>query len=170
MDEVNKFIEVSKLSNYKFNIVFSGGEPLLWKNLHEGIDTLYNSGICNTMTMFTNDIHYKRLTQETVDKLNSIRVSHYKDVEGGSDNTQHIREIRRLYPKAVGVDRSAFWINPTSPVENYTPVKCMNSERLLYNYNIYACPHSASIAAHNGSKVKISNPLEVNFMDGTGII
>lgn len=170
LEEVAEFLRVSEESNYKFDIVLSGGEPLLWKHLEPGLVMLRSSKVVSSITMFSNGIHYQKLNSNMVDMLDCLRVSHYKDVEGGSDNTEHIRAIRKLYPKTMVADRSRFWVNPDAPVEIYEPVACLNSERMYYNRNVYACPHAASIAIRAGSNVQTCIPLQPHFMNQTGAI
>jgi hypothetical protein len=170
LEEVADFLRVSEESNYSFHIVLSGGEPLLWKNLEAGVTMLRASKAVRTITVFSNGIHYQKLNNRIVDMLDCLRVSHYKDVVGGSDNTEHIKAIKALYPKTTAVDRSRFWVNPDAPVAEYQPVACLNSERMFYDGRIYACPHAASIAIHARSDVQTSIPLQPHFMEQTGAI
>jgi hypothetical protein len=37
---------------------------------------------------------------------------------------------------------------------------------MLFNYRVYACPHSVSLAFTSQSDVKLSNPLEDRFLVG----
>lgn len=173
IQEVKDFVYFSEASNYVFDIVLSGGEPMLWKNLEEGLKILRKSSCVNRIIMFSNGMQYKRMNQNIVNMLDRIRFSIYKDVEGGSNNTKHIKEFESLYSKnseIISVDRSHFFPNPKKPLEIYEPVKCMNPERMFYKGQIYACPHSGSLAAHAQSNVKVSEKIGLNFLQGTGDI
>ena len=37
LEEIDFFLEASEKYNYKFDFILSGGEPLIWKNLEEGL-------------------------------------------------------------------------------------------------------------------------------------
>ena len=161
LDELEKLIHFSELSGYRFNFVLTGGDPLIWKNLEPGLAMLRKSFVAKSITMFTNAMFYRRLTPLAADCLDHIRISHY------DGNSEHMDIVLKMFPrKASAVERMEFWENPKAPVPGYSPVVCLNPEHLYYNYQVYACPHSASIAKHNGSKVRTSNPLGINFLEG----
>jgi hypothetical protein len=161
LEEIEHLIEASEQSNYKFDFVLTGGEPMLWNNLNAGLNLLRKSKITNNITMFSNAMFYEKLSKETIDLLTSIRISHY------FYNDKHIKEFKQKYPDKVAVvDRVKFWANPDQPISNSLPCECLNPEILYYNYHVYACPHSLSIAQHNGSTVPLANKISKNFMHG----
>lgn len=163
-DEIVKLIAACEESGYVFNFVLTGGEPLMWDNLTLGLQTLKKSKATNSIVIFSNAMFHERVTQEVIDSVNFIRVSHY------FYNDSHMKILKDKYPEKVTfVERTEFWANPTEAVDEKIslPCECMNAECMYYNYGIYSCPHSLSIAKHNGSdKVKLCNPVGKNFLDG----
>lgn len=163
LDEVRLFIDASEKSGYKFNIVLTGGEPLVWRNLKEGLRLLRASKACGRITMFSNAMYIESVDQELVGLLDSIRISRYRD------NGENIITLKERFSDKVSldeVDRQEFWANPTEAVPNALPVNCLNPELMLYDHQVFACPHSKSIAIGNGSTIKLSNPLEIGFIKG----
>jgi len=161
LDEVKKFIEVSERSHYSFDIILTGGEPLSWDYFEEGTRLLKSSKICNSLHLFTNAMGISGLNHETVKYLDRIRISRY---EGNRDNAA---KLFKMFPGKVQiVDRREFWANPTHKIPDTVPARCCNQEVMLFNYRVYACPHSVSLAFTSHSDVKLSNPLEDRFLVG----
>lgn len=159
VEEIKELLHFSALSRYAFDFILTGGDPLLWRNLEEGLVALRKSPVTKSITMFTNAMFHSRLTQKAVDCLDSIRISHY---EG---NDSHMEYMKKTWPeKVVIVERTEFWENPSEPVEDSLPAECLNSESLYYNGKVYACPHSGSIAKRNGSEAKTFDVLGKNFL------
>ena len=161
LHELEYFIRVSEASDYRFDLVLTGGEPTLWKSFAQGVKLLKCSAICNSLTLFTNAMSIDPLTEETVACLDGIRISDYNNSHANVAELQ-----RRFGAKVQVVNREEFWQNPTSAVPNSLPAQCLNPEILLANYQVYACPHSAAIAASNGSMARLSNPLAKDFLKG----
>lgn len=166
LEEVSRFIRISEESKYSFDVVLTGGEPTAWRNLAQGVKLLQASSACHTVTMYTNAVSVRRFIELGVaEDLDHIRVSRY------STNEQSVDELETHFPTKISiVPRDEFWQNPDSPVRKSLPVRCLNPEVLVYNEQIYACPHSASIAATIESNTKICKPLEKNFLKGLNII
>ena len=161
LHELEYFIKVSEASGYRFDLVLTGGEPTLWKNFAQGVKLLRYSAICNSLTLFTNAMSIDPLTEDAVACLDGIRISDYNT---SSENVAALKA--RFGAKVRVVDRQEFWANPREAVPNSLPAQCLNPEILLANYQVYACPHSAAIAASNGSMARLSNPLSKDFLRG----
>lgn len=161
LHELEHFIKVSEASRYRFDLVLTGGEPTLWKHFATGVKLLRHSAICNSLTLFTNAMSIDALTEESVNCLDGIRISDY---DNSHENIAALK--RRFGAKVQVVDRQEFWKNPSAPVPHSLPAQCLNPEILLANYQVYACPHSAAIAANNGSMARLSNPLAKGFLRG----
>jgi organic radical activating enzyme len=160
VEEIKELLHFSAISKYSFDFILTGGDPLLWNNLEEGLVALRKSPVTKSITMFTNAMFHKRLTQKSVDCLDAIRISHY------DGNESHMDEMKKTWPDKVHiVDRTEFWENPSEPVEGSLPAQCLNPETLYYNRRVYACPHSASIAKKNGSEVQTFFDLKSNFLN-----
>lgn len=168
LDEIDMLIDFGEVSGYKFDFVLTGGEPLIWKHLEVGLQTLRKSSICNNITMFSNAMFPDRVTRAVIDSLDAIRISHY------FYNTEHMKRLQSMWPKKVSVvERTGFWKNPSEPVaeEIALPVECMNPEVMYYDYKVYACPHNLSIAKGCGSNAPLSVPVQqMNFLDGLAAI
>ncbi len=164
LDEIRALVEFGEKSNYRFDFVLTGGEPLIWKDLAEGLTILRQSRITNKIVMFSNAMFPDRVTADVIRLLDAIRISHY------FYNTEHMQRLQAMWPEKVSVvERTGFWKNPTEPVPEHIslPVECMNPEVMFYNYDVYACPHNLSIATAAGSTVPLSVPVrQVNFLDG----
>ena len=159
IQEIKDLLKFSMLSKYSFDFVLTGGDPLLWRNLEEGLITLRKSPVTKSIVMFTNAMFHNRLTQKSIDCLDMIRISHY---EG---NESHMKYMKEKWPEKVSiVERTEFWANPLEPLANSLPAECLNPESLYHDGKIYACPHSGSIAKGNGSNAKTFVDLGVNFL------
>ncbi len=164
LEELQALIEYGELSGYQFDFVLTGGEPLLWKYLPEGLQLLRTSRITKNITMFSNGMFPERVTQPVADALTAIRLSEYLY------NADKVKQLQRLWPRKVSiVERTGFWKNPTEPVplQIALPVECMNPEVMYYNGEVYACPHNLSLAKLSGSTAKLSRSVrQVNFLVG----
>lgn len=160
--ELQALVEFGEKSKYRFDFVLTGGEPLIWKHLLEGLAILRGSSITNKITMFSNAMFYDRVTPVIAGMLDDIRISHY------FYNTKQMEQLKAMYPDKVHVvERTGFWKNPSEPLPPHQslPVECMNPEVMLYDYEVYACPHNLSIAKGCGSEVQLSVPVkQVNFL------
>lgn len=161
-EELADFIRITEESGYKFFITLSGGEPLIWSHLREGVKMLKNSSICTGIEIYTNAVNISALDDETVERVDELRVSEYLY------NRKNIEVLMKKYPdKTRIVPRTKFWINPTRPVEDSLPAICLYDKVWYYDRRIFACAHSASlIHVTRENDVVLSNPLEFNYLEG----
>ena len=162
LEELSDFLKYSIISGYNFQVLLSGGEPLLWKNLEAGLKMLRNSPAIDKITMFSNSMYPDKVTKDIIDNLDIIRVSYYEH------NESHMQELKNKWPDKVEiVDKQEFWANPkvAVPKEIAMPVECLNAPFHLYDRNVYACSHCNSLSIHSGAKVKMCNPLGINFLN-----
>lgn len=160
LGELQEFIGLSERCNYKFNFELTGGEPLLWKNLKQGLQLLKASKICGNILIFTNAMSISKLDDEIMDCIDQLRVSEY------TSNKKNIQTLKRKWPEKLRVvNRENFWKNPAWRVPNALPAECLNPEPMYMDRKIYGCPHSASIANAHDSQTKLSVPLQDNFLD-----
>jgi len=156
VQEVKDLITAGDREQCKFDIVLTGGEPLMWKNLVEGVAWLSMADCVNTITMFTNAGFPDRLTSPLVGMLDDVRISEY------FYNKDNVARLLTTYPDKVHVvDRTGFWKNPEGllPEAEAFPVVCMNPEILLYAGNVYACPHNLAISLRVKAATQLSVPL-----------
>lgn len=162
LDEVENLLSINEESNYEYHYRLTGGEPFLWKHFEDGIKLIRKSKSCLTLSVITNAINIKKVTDEMVDLIDCIRISKYKY------NHENTDALSKKYPnKVLVVDRETFCKNPTEPVPNSTPVECGNPEIMFYNNKIFACPHSESIAIKFGmTDLELSKELKVGYRTG----
>lgn len=171
LQEIEELIHFTKLSNYKFQrITISGGEPFLWKNLEEGLALLAKSGITEEITVFTNAVFYKKLNPAILKNITTIRVSFYDHLIGGTNNSAHIEELRKMHPNVVVVSRTKFLATPSEPVKGFEPVDCLNLYTQYYNHRIFACAHAESLAIKIGSTTKTGSLIGINYLDEVAAI
>lgn len=165
LQEIENLIYFSELSNYKFDIILSGGEPTLWDNLLNGVKLLKKSNITKSITIFSNVINLKNINDELVNYIDSIRISEY------DYNKKNINIVLEKYPSKIKVvNREYFWENPKHPIFESLPAECLNREYMFYNNRVYACPHSISLSIKAKSNIKISTELKINFINDLPLI
>lgn len=159
LKELERFINITNQSGYKFSITISGGEPLLWTHLKQGLKMLRESPICKYMYMFTNAVNHQVLDEKTVSYLDHIRVSQYKE------NQQQINRLVYLYGKKIQiVNRTMFWHIPNTPLPNTTPADCEYKKWWYYNNQIYACAHCMPLCQKlKYNKIELSEPLKIDY-------
>lgn len=164
MGELYELVFAGEQSGYAFDFVLTGGEPLMWRQMADGLKILRSSTITKTITMFSNGMFPDRLTSEIVANLDKIRLSEY------FYNKEHVQKLKETYPSKVEiVERTGFWQNPDAPLAANIalPVDCMNPEVMLYDHQVYACPHNLSLAAARGlqDRIKLSVPITPGFLE-----
>jgi len=163
LEEVQAFIEASERSGYKFDIMLTGGEPSLWKHLKNGVLMLKRSRICGSLMVFTNATSIESLLdEEVIGAIDKLWISNYKTTD-----PENVKILQERYASKIDLHNMfEFWETPQGPVADTLPAECLNGEIFLCNYQVYACPHSASIAHGNGSTILLSNPLRPGFIKG----
>lgn len=165
LEQLTRFLKVSESSGYLFEIVFTGGEPLLWRHFRASLPILRQSPAVEKITLFTNALHIEPLDEVTVSMLDSIRISEY------SNNTLNIQTLLKRWPNKVSiVDRTEFYENPREAAPVTGSADCMNDEMILIGDEIYACPHSLAISLANNLPGVYSKPVEPNFIRGVGLL
>jgi hypothetical protein len=93
LDAISKFSHFSQKARYWYpKIVLSGGEPLQWENILDGLDILRNANITGMITMQTSLVNInknkKEFFGEVLKRLDEVRVSSY------GENQKQIQFIR----------------------------------------------------------------------------
>jgi molybdenum cofactor biosynthesis enzyme MoaA len=139
LKEIDDLLYYSEQSNYQFHYRLTGGEPILWKHLKEGVKKLRTSPSCLSISIISNAIHTESATDELMEMVDCLRISKYLYNEEKADY------LEQKYPKRVQVvDRQEFTKNPAQNVPGSIPVSCGNPELMFYDNKVYACPHSKS--------------------------
>jgi len=138
LEEVEWFIDCTKRSNYpQFkSIIVSGGEPLLWTNLIEGVKMLRVSELSIQLNIFTNAINTDAVTSELMDNITILRLSKYAENQG---------KLKELVDKFGSkhihiVDQRVHVPIPKEPLQGVLPAKCGCEGYGLVDYMMYACP------------------------------
>ncbi|NBO18293.1 MAG: 4Fe-4S cluster-binding domain-containing protein [Proteobacteria bacterium] len=162
IQEIKDMLHYTEASGYKFHYRLTGGEPLMWKNLKEGLKLLHASPSCLSLSIISNAVDVTPIDDELMAMITVMRVSKYLY------NQDKVEYLLEKYPdKVFTTDKEVFSKNPKEPVANYLPVQCMNAEVMFYNNRVYACPHSESIAiGANVTDVKLYHELGMNYLDG----
>ena len=161
LEELRDFIVASEKSHYAFDFQISGGEPLLWPHLKEGLKMLRASKICHSITMFTNAMDISRFDTETATLIDDIRISKY------SGNHGNIKILKEKYPERVNVvEREDFWPNLETLLPGVLPPRCCARQLWFFKRRIYFCAHCASIALRHHHDIEMSLPVRERFLDG----
>lgn len=166
LSELDTFLSVTKASNYVFDMIICGGEPLLWKHLAEGVEMVYQSGTANKILIFSNAINIKNITDRVMEQITQLRISKYDCNQVNTD------ELLRRYPEKIRVvERREFVKLPREPMAGTIPelpADCLTPEHLFMKGKIFACPHVASV---NDGKdtlpdgTKLYTPCEIGYLD-----
>ena len=144
LGEVEKFISDTKESDYdKFkSIIISGGEPLLWRHLEEGVRMLRESGLSHQLNIFTNGINAEAVTTGLFDNITILRLSKY------AENKPVLADlVDRFGSEHIKiVDQTMHYPIPTELLDNVLPAKCGCEGYGLCDGIMYACPMVPAVA------------------------
>ena len=135
--EIDQLIDAVKGSNHTFDMmILSGGEPLLWENIEEGIRRIKESGITKHLRVYSNAKAQHLVVTHWFDYLDSIRVS----LHAGND--YEVSRLRMRFPDRVTVvDRRLhaplFGQELCEPV---LPAKCVCPELVVCDQRVSMCP------------------------------
>lgn len=144
LDEVGRFIDRTKQSDYApfESIIISGGEPLLWDNLEEGVKMLKESGLAKRLNIFSNGINGQIVTPELLGNITTLRLSKYA---GNADMLSDL--VDRFGTEHINVvDRTKHTPIPAAPLDNVLPAKCGCEGYALCGDIMYACPMVPAVA------------------------
>lgn len=156
LNEVEAFIDYTKQSDYEpfKSIIISGGEPLLWDNLEDGVRILAASGLSEKLNIFSNGLNTKAVTPELLGNITTLRLSKYA---GNSDILSDL--VDRFGTEHINVvDRTKHTPIPAAPLEGVLPAKCGCEGYALCDGVMYACPMVPAVAKE--MKWSISDMIE----------
>ncbi len=136
-EQVKKFLDVCKESDYSIKeILISGGEPSLWKDLESSIKLMKQSEVVKSVTLFSNGT--RLMSDEVIKNVNQIIVSYYN-----GSNKEAVDEMVKKC-KEYGVrfklkDKHKFWPWPTEKVEGTVPGQCVCTPMSLLGDEIAVC-------------------------------
>lgn len=161
IENIEKFIEYSKDAGYKWNdIVYSGGEPFLWKHLDEATHLLKSSGIVGKIITYTNGFWMKDREQiaKRISEFDSVILSVYPF------NQDKVALSRGL----VGVaNRPEFFVHPNKNYPDLIPAICNCRAYGMVGDVITLCPSMHFVAAGCNLEFEDSEwtTLQPNFLD-----
>jgi len=149
MADVESFVHFTKLAGYVFKrIIITGGEPLLWKSLYDGLKMLKISGVCKEIVLFTNGLAARngvpKLIEKSLEYADFIRVS----VVPGAE--QAIPFLKRDFGhKMLAVERKSMLVVPNSPYDGVLPAVCDCAGYALRGSTVYWCSAMPNVIARH---------------------
>jgi hypothetical protein len=138
LDDVRRLIVRSKELGVTFSeVLLSGGEPLLWAHLAEGLKLLRESGIAERLVLVTNATR-PELLAEVMPLLDHARLSNH------GDNDSQVRAIHAAFADKVSVSCLTHRKPPDVPIYGATPVWCNCLNQHLLAGRMYVCPNASA--------------------------
>ncbi len=145
MGEVGEFIQSSGDHHFKV-ITLSGGEPLLWEHLEEGVARLREAKIADRIEIFSNGTLPRRFTSALMSNVDLLRLSFH------GFNEVELRALKRLWPNKVDVvDRRNHHIGPPTALFSHhevLPATCSSTGWMIYGGWAFACCAVTSVIAN----------------------
>jgi organic radical activating enzyme len=164
MDEVQKFIDVSKKSGYEYDsIPLLGGEPMIWDNILNGIRLLKSSGITKKIKITTNGLtfieKYKVRNDNILQLIDNLTFSLY---HGNAKNLQFIYDNHREYLDKIKVyNGTERFINPVKPMRQSRPAKCACKGYTVFDDKVGFCSPAITMCVDDNLWV----PLRPGFIE-----
>lgn len=115
-------------------IQFSGGEPLLWKNIDEACDIIGKSDAFHRIRVNTNCVEK--------DKLFSL-LDHYQIQQVYADtfnaDPEAVAKLRKFYPDKAILDHIPHKPLPKSPIDGTLPAACHCDRPCVIGNSVYPC-------------------------------
>ncbi len=148
LEAIEKWIGCTKDSGYApyRSLILTGGEPLLWENLEEGVRLLRESGLGQQVNLFTNGDPSELVTDSLMDSLSTLRISHY------GDNSESIARLKKRYGSLVDVAQRQrhYPIPKTLTGRSVLPARCGCEGPALLGGRVYGCSMLVTVADELG--------------------
>ncbi len=146
MQEFERFIEASLVSGYRFDkVVLSGGEPLIWPSLEQGIYLLRKSGLTRGITLYTNALAVALLSRDIlaaiVGAVDCVRVSLHEW------NRQSYLTLKNQFGARVQCVERPFVVPPHVPMEGSLPADCTCKSLSVSRDAVHLCTGQEAVAA-----------------------
>ena len=163
-EEVKNIIYYSEKSNYEIKeLILSGGEPILWKNIHM-LDFIRSSKIVKFITFFTNGV--KEIPKEVLKNIDRLIISKYP--KSNEDNiNKTISNCSGLLKDIRIKNKKEFLIWPDNKLDNCLPAKCYCKFMSYYDGVIASCGEIFEIEKrYNVDLSKFKTTVDhINFLD-----
>ncbi len=136
MEQLERLLLYTEQSGYFIEKIrlHGSGEPLLWKNLNEGIGLLSRSPVIGTILLATNGLSLERILERTWDDIDKLRISVYANF----NNDDLLEEITRKYPQKVVIKRVKSFSTLPNEGENFPiPCSCRCSGPMAYGDHLF---------------------------------
>jgi hypothetical protein len=145
LDVLQQFVDVTKESGYHFEyIAFGGGEPFMWRHLVEGVELIADSGIADSVRVFTNGTLLGR-------------------------DQGIVRSVRRRATIVVNPPQISHWKLPQGPVDGAVPAKCACTHYSLIQDRVEACGLARYLLEYLGGEIDdypgASTGIAVGYLD-----
>ncbi len=148
-DDVGLLCECAEASDEPLGQVdITGGEPLSWKYLREGVAKLNECNAVNSIWVFTSGVGRDEDMEWLADNVDRIRLSRHPN------NSRRVRALRRrLGGRRARVriaDKREHAPIPNEPVPGTLPGGCVCPSVCYTKGQIYICPNIATLLAQHG--------------------
>lgn len=135
IDQLTTLLERAKELHQHYLIFnITGGEPMLLRDIKDRIRIIRESGVVDSIRLFTNGI----ISLDGVGDLVDIILCTKRDF-----NAENADEIKRKYGEKATVQTSEFKTLPMSPVSETLPSLCNCRGYQLLDGTIFVCPNAA---------------------------
>jgi len=168
MKNVNDLIKYSKESGYHWQfIMFSGGEPMLWKNIVPAAKAINESGITDGIISYTNAMTADKDLEKikaVAENVSMIKISVY------DYNDDQVRKLCVEIPEKVRlINRAYFNTIPDDPIPDSLPAECACSAYGMIGNRITLCSFMEFMVGYKGWDIKDFSEsfttLKPNFLD-----
>lgn len=135
--QLKAFLDACRISEYRITrLIFSGGEPLLWKHLKAGAKAVKESGLVDYIEIWTNAMHAIPKNMPSLKlalkNIDLVRVSDF------GTNHDHIERLRTI-ANVRTVNKREFWTRPDRSQPGTLPANCNCPHLELCGDKLYAC-------------------------------
>jgi len=124
LDDIKNLVYYSVAAGYHFKrIIFSGGEPLLWKHLKTAANIINLSGITQSLYFYTNAL---KVDKDYLPEFRVICSLFDKAVVSQYDNNEeNVKLIKSSgIPNIIVMNREKYYITPKNPIPDSLPADC----------------------------------------------
>lgn len=165
LKDVVDFVFYTKESGYKFKeVIFGGGEPLLWKNLLKAAEIIREGKVAKDVCIITNGLLINKKNRPFIKDLSEIvsriRVSQYI---GNEDHVRYAYDNFDNIEVKMQINRP---VTPEHFIENTLPADCVCLGRGFAHGEISICTPVRSMGyLHKSLDTKnLSTPLRVGYL------
>jgi len=151
MGHVRRFLRISEGSGYRWSVVLSGGEPLLWRHIRDAVTALHASPSVEFIRMFSNGGPYVDRRRDEMDQylqlVDRIGIPNYGwNVDAAAEMKRRLGSRVSFLPHL----RPKFYARPDRPIMEALPEVCSCRALVLDGDVLSRCPGVRTISAQCG--------------------